>query len=124
MQSKKFIVQFLVLLFGFLGIAYWIQNKWSKPDDDLSLFFTYGFNLAFTLPVILIIILLFEFLKRYIGFIFMLLGFLKILFFLTYVKVYGLEVNRDNFLLFFVPYGACLIVELLVLSRYLNKADF
>jgi hypothetical protein len=67
---------------------------------------------------------LLEKIKRQIGFIFLGLGTLKIIVFLGYTKINAIDMNRDNFLLFFVPYFICIFAEVFVLSKYLNKADF
>lgn len=124
MQSNKTILQFLVMLIASSGITFWLQNLRSEPNEHLSLTFTYSFNLIFTIPVMIIMILMFKFLKRYIGFIFLGLGFIKVLSFLIYTKINAIDINRDNFLLFFVPYMVCIFVEVLVLSRLLNRANF
>lgn len=124
MQPNKTILQFLLLLIASSGIAFWLQNLWSEPNEHLSLTFTYSFNLIFTVPVLIIMILMFKSLKRYIGFIFLGLGFIKVVSFLIYTKINAIDINRDNFLLFFVPYMVCMFVEVLVLSRLLNRANF
>lgn len=124
MQPNKTILQFLLLLIASSGIAFWLQNLWSEPNEHLSLNFTYSFNLIFTVPVLIIMILMFKSLKRYIGFIFLGLGFIKVVSFLIYTKINAIDINRDNFLLFFVPYMVCMFVEVLVLSRLLNRANF
>lgn len=124
MQPNKTILQFLLLLIASSGIAFWLQNLWSEPNEHLSLTFTYSFNLIFTVPVLIIMILMFKSLKRYIGFIFLGLGFVKVVSFLIYTKINAIDINRDNFLLFFVPYMVCMFVEVLVLSRLLNRANF
>lgn len=124
MKSKKLVIQFLTLLFVLLGIGFLIQNRWAETEQDLSLKFTYAFNLLFTLPIMLFIIMLIKYLKRYVGFIFLGLGIIKIFAFIIYTKNNEIDINRDNFLLFFIPYLICLFVEVFVLSRYLNKAKF
>lgn len=124
MQPNKTILQFLLLLIASSGIAFWLQNLWSEPNEHLSLNFTYSFNLIFTVPVLIIMILMFKSLKRYIGFIFLGLGFIKVVSFLIYTKINAIDINRDNFLFFIVPYMVCMFVEVLVLSRLLNRANF
>jgi hypothetical protein len=124
LKNKKVLLQFFGILFLGLIPAFLLQYLWGKKDDELSLKFTYVFNLFFTLPFIVMISLFLEKLKKYIGFIFLGLGLLKIIAFLVYTKVNLIDVNRDNFLLFFVPYFVCIFAEVFVLSNYLNKTDF
>ncbi len=124
MQNKKVLLQFFGILIIGLVPAYFIQMSWGNKVDGLNLGFTYIFNLIFTLPFVIIISLLLDKLKRNIGFIFLGIGLLKIIVFLTYTKLKGVDVNRDNFLMFFVPYFICVFAEVFVLSKYLNRADF
>lgn len=124
MKNIPVLFQFFGLLVILIIPAYLIQNNLSEVDQDLSLQFTYMFNLFFTVPVTAGMILLKRKIKSYIGFIFMGLSFVKITVFLFYSKLNGIDINRDNFLLFFIPYILCMIAEISVLVRYLNKAKF
>ncbi len=124
MKNSSALIQFFGLLIIFIIPAYFIQNSLTDEDKNLSLKFTYGFNLLFTVPFTILIILLKKIIKAYIGYIFMSLGFIKITVFLIYTKLSAIDVNRDNFLLFFVPYFLCMLIEILMLIRYLNKAKF
>lgn len=124
MKTSTIITQFISILILCLIPAFIIQNYWTVADQDLSLLFTYTFNLVFTLPFVILIFIFINKFKSHIGFVFMGLGFIKITVFLIYIKWNGIDVNRDNFLMFFVPYFICLAAEIFVLSKYLNKADF
>jgi len=124
LNKLSIIFQFFGLLILLIVPAYFIQLNWSAEDRNLSLQFTYAFNLLFTVPFMLIVIWLKNILKSYIGFIFMGLGFVKITVFLVYTKLNSIDVNRDNFLIFFLPYIMCMLSEIFVLIRYLNKAKF
>jgi hypothetical protein len=118
----------LILFFGILSIgllpAYVFQKYLYTADQQLNPDITYIFNLLFTIPFISIIIFGIEKLKQHIGYIFLGIGILKILVFLIFIKLNAVEVSRDNFLLFFIPYVVCMIAEVFVLSKYLNNADF
>ncbi|MGX1023418.1 hypothetical protein [Flavobacterium sp. CS20] len=124
MKNSSIFFRFFGLLILLIIPAYLIQNNLTDEDENLRLQFTYVFNLLFTVPFVLLVIWLKNILKRYIGFIFMGLGFIKITVFLVYTKLNSIDVNRDNFLLFFIPYILCMIIEILVLVSYLNKAKF
>lgn len=124
LKVSKILVQFIGILTLGLVPAFLVQNHFTETNQRLSLGFTYSFNLFFTLPFVLLIFVFINKLKRHIGFIFMGLGFVKITAFLVYTKWQEIDVNRDNFLMFFVPYFICLLAEIFVLSKYLNKADF
>lgn len=124
MKNSTVLFQFFGLLIILIVPAYFIQNRFSEENSNLSLQFTYTFNLFFTIPFTVLIILFKKLIKAYIGFIFMGLGFIKITVFLTYSKFNGIDVSRDNVLLFFIPYVLCMIAEITVLVRYLNKAKF
>jgi len=104
--------------------AYFIQSNYSVANQSLSIEFTYGFNLFFTLPLVCLIFIFIQKLKRYVGYIIMGSGFVKITCFLVYTKWQDIDINKNNFLIFFVPYIICLSAEIFVLSKYLNKADF
>jgi hypothetical protein len=124
LKNSSIFFRFFGLLILLIIPAYLIQNNLTDEDENLRLQFTYVFNLLFTVPFVLLVIWLKNILKRYIGFIFMGLGFIKITVFLVYTKLNSIDVNRDNFLLFFIPYILCMIIEILVLVSYLNKAKF
>ncbi|NBC58672.1 MAG: hypothetical protein GVY05_10380 [Bacteroidetes bacterium] len=124
MKNSTVLFQFFGLLFILIVPAYFIQNMMGVEDDDLSLQFTYAFNLCFTVPFTVTVILFKNLIKQYIGFIFMGIGFVKITVFLVFSNLNDIDVSRDNFLLFFVPYVLCMVAEIFVLVRYLNRANF
>lgn len=123
-SNRKILFQFFCILILGLIPGFVIQNTFTKDNLDLNLIFTYSFNILFTIPFVILITFFLEKLKRQIGFIFLGLGFLKVILFLGYTKLNEIDINRQNFLIFFVPYFLCIFAEVFILSKYLNKAEF
>ena len=78
------------------------------------------------LGVIAVLYILKRKLKDQLGFVFMAASMFKfVFFFLLFYPIYTSDnhMSRYEFFTFFIPYMICLIVECIILSRFLNRLD-
>ncbi|UKM65616.1 DUF6168 family protein [Flavobacteriaceae bacterium GSB9] len=91
-----------------------------------QLLYSYTVNILMANGVIVLLFLLKKKLKDQLGFIFMASSLVKFaIFFMLFYPKYNADgdLTRLEFLTFFVPYVVCLIVECVILSRFLNSLD-
>ncbi len=91
----------------------------SENLDIINL--AYLFNAGFTFLFTTTIILLSKKYKDQIGFIFLAGSFIKTGIFLALIKVNNVEIDKNVFLDFFIPYIICLILEVYYVSRMLKS---
>jgi hypothetical protein len=117
--------QFLFTLLAICFLSFKFQiSLFSFPPKENMLIEAYVFNLLFALLSSFLILALNRKNPRVTGFAFMTSSAIKFLiFFLFFYPVYYEDgiISRIEFLSFFVPYTICLTVELIYLSKILNK---
>lgn len=121
------LLRFTGMLFVVIGVLYGVQrfimeSFFSMHELDF-LHFSYKFNFGITLLFTSTIILVSEKLKDQVGFVFLAGGMVKIGLFLYLIKDMGFEINKSNFLIFFIPYLGGLLVELFFVMRILKDMD-
>ena len=95
------------------------------PESSLKfLNFSYKFNFGITFLFTSTIILPRQLLKDQLGFIFLGSSFVKIAIFLLLVKTSDFEIDKADFLHFFIPYALCMVLEIIYVSRILKGANF
>lgn len=122
------VVKFSVVLFLVLGLGYFLHTGFFVDSGQKELLelinFAYKFNILFTYLFTTTIILLSKQLKNQIGFFFLGGGFVKIAVFIYLIKSMGFDTGREVFLHFFLPYVTCVVVEIVFISRILNRSNF
>lgn len=118
-----------ILFLAFLLLAAYFFHIWiyktTLDDSAYTLInFSYLFNLFFTVGSLLITLVFFKKLKEKAGYIFLILSTTKILLFLIGYKIFEFDLEKSDFLHFFIPFFICLFFEVFYLSRILNRLDF
>ncbi|CAM4072657.1 hypothetical protein GIHI108528_02985 [Gillisia hiemivivida] len=120
--------KFTLIFSLILGLAYVVQVKLLEPgiteQDAILLKFSYLFNFAFTYFLILNIILFQKILKDKLGFVYLGISMLKFVIFFFLLKSKNLEINKSDFLLFFIPFTLCLGIEIFYVSKILNSLNY
>lgn len=116
------------LIFSFLlGVAYLIQVKFLESgmteQNAILLKFSYLFNFTFTYLLMVNIILFQKILKDKLGFVYLGISMLKFAIFFFLLKSKNLEINKSDFLLFFIPFTLCLGIEIFYVSKILNSVN-
>jgi hypothetical protein len=121
---KEFLV-FSLLFALSLTALYFIHIyslKGFLPEKELNLVnFSYPFNFIISYLTISLIVAARKKLKDQLAFVFMAGGIFKFVLFIALLKTTPLDIDKSNFFDFFVPYLACLGVEIFCLFRILNK---
>ncbi len=95
------------------------------PEGSVDLInFSYKFNFGITFLFTTSIIIASQRLKDQLGFIFLGSSFVKIAIFLVIVKTSDFEIDKSDFLHFFIPYALCMVLEIIYVSRILKGANF
>ena len=124
------ILSFVISLLTIAGLAFFLHlgvlTYLGKPLFDHSLILSYGVNIFLAVVVYVFIYRIRNKQATNLGFIYMAGSGIKFLFFFLLFhpsyKADG-EMERAEFLTFFVPYAICLIVETTFLVRLLNRLD-
>jgi hypothetical protein len=114
-----------VSFFAFLAHLF-INTKIDSPIRFGQLVYSYVLNIILALSVVAILYILKRKLKDQLGFIFMAASMLKfVFFFILFYPEYTSDdiLSRYEFFTFFIPYIICLIMECIILSRFLNGLD-
>lgn len=120
----KFIGALFLIIGALYSVHWWVLNSFFPVQKYIDfLHFSYLFNVGTTLLFTTTLILGSKKVKEQTGFIFLIEGMLKIGLFLYFIKIFGFEIEKSNFLVFFVPYIACLIVELFFVLQILKDID-
>lgn len=101
-----------------------ITRPASFDENKKWILFFYGYNYAITIILVGVLILLQQRFKDQIGLFAMIGSFLKIGIFLIFIKIGEVESGRRLFLDFFIPYAACLALEVIYMSRQLNRINY
>ncbi|WP_029034317.1 DUF6168 family protein [Salinimicrobium terrae] len=124
----KDLLRFSLLLFAVAGASYGLHYtffNFQDPDGTQDLInFSYKFNVGITLLFTSTIILSSEHLKEQLGFIFLISGMVKLGIFFYLSKTSGFVLDKSVFLHFFVPYALCIVVEIIYISKILNRTNF
>ena len=116
--------RFLGLFLSILTISYfahtYIISYFSINSNRSLLELSYFFNGSYTIVLTFAIILLSKKLKDQLGFVFIAGSFMKIGVFLAIRFLNDLEVDKNVFLDFFIPYSISLILEVYYISKILN----
>ncbi len=124
---KSFFNRFLIyLLLTFIltfGLHAGLTSNFFKLPVANFLLFSYKFNFGITLLFTTTIIFLSRKLKHQIGFIFLSGTAIKLILFTAISNYKGFEIDRSTALDFFIPYSACLFVEIFMVSKILNKGQ-
>lgn len=122
------LLRFTLLLFLVAGISYGFHFAflvYFQNEEPLELVnFAYKFNVGITLLFTSTIILASEHLKEQLGFIFLISGMVKLGIFFYLIKTSGFVLDKSVFLHFFVPYALCIVVEIVYISKILNRTNF
>lgn len=122
LTSKPFLVilTYLILIGLVFGLHFMLA-----PNIEQSFFFmSYAFNAVLTLIYLVLLLMLGQFFKSQIGFMFLGVATLKIIIFLIIKSVLELEIERSDFLIFFIPYFLSIIFEILITKRVLDEFSF
>jgi len=114
----KFLGLFLIILTVSYFAHTYIINYFSIDSNLLE--FSYLFNSIYTIVLTSVIILLSTKLKDQLGFVFLAGSFMKIGVFLAISFSNNLEIEKNVFFDFFIPYVISLILEVYYISKILN----
>jgi len=117
------------LIFSFIiGLVYILQVKFILPVENENeadiVKFSYLFNFAFTYFLILNIILFQKILNDKLGFVYLGVSMFKFAIFFFLIKNKNIEINKSDFLLFFIPFVLCLGIEIFYVSKILNSLNY
>ncbi len=119
---------FSLLLLGVVSVVFALHllvlNLLGFPLLDNQIIACYLFNLIVAKVIVILLSLLQHKVAESLGYIFMLGSLVKFgLFFIIFYPNFKADgdVSRIEFFSFFVPYAICLIVEVVFLSKTLNK---
>ncbi len=104
----------------------YVNAEIDSPIILEQLRFSYIVNIFLALGVIVLLYIFKRKLKDQLGFLFMLGSMLKfVFFFLFFYPEYTSDdvLSRYEFFTFFIPYVICLVMESIILSRFLNRLD-
>jgi|SRR5690625_54435 len=118
---------FRYLIFLLIGILlYLVHRFFLSPlyvDNQLDyLNFTYKFNAIFTLMVIGILHLVYKLDTDFMGFSLMLLGVLKILVYIAFLKRYEMSIEKSVFFHIFIPYLAGQSMEINAFLKIVKRS--
>lgn len=116
----RFLCVFLVILVVSYIAHTYIISHFSIHSNSYILHLSYLFNGLYTLLLTSVIILLSKKLKDQLGFIFLVGSFMKIGVFLAILAINSLEIDKNVFKDFYIPYAISLIVEVYSISRILK----
>lgn len=121
-------LKFTLIIVLLLGAAYFLQSKVINPsltlDQNNLLEFSYLFNFAFTFVLMLNIFVFKKVLQENLGFVYLGISTLKLVLFYYIVKTKNIEIEKSDFLLFFVPFVLCLGIEIFYVSKILNSVNY
>lgn len=126
MTISKYFWQFLVFSLVSLTAGFFLQSYYVGQGFEDLMIKSYTANLLMATSVFLIIEKLKKNQKSILGYVF--LGGSTFKFFIYFVYIYPLiletgEFTKPKFFMFFIPYGICLIVEVIFLVRLLGDDD-
>ncbi len=122
------ILKFTLIISFLLGLAYLLQiniiqtNLTAKETNLIQ--FSYLFNSAFTYILMLNVLIFKKILQENLGFIYLGISTLKFLLFYFLVNSKNIEINKSDFLLFFIPFVLCLGIEIFYVSKILNGLNY
>ncbi len=117
----RFIILFVIVFFVCYSVHRLILDNFLKDKKNNVLDLSYVCNAGFTLFFTAILIFFRNKLKDQIGFIFLIGSFLKITIFLILFRIINLQVDKTNFLDFFIPYSVFLSLEVYIFSKLLKQ---
>lgn len=122
------ILKFTLVISFLLGLSYFLQvniiqtSLTSKQTNLIE--FSYLFNFAFTYILMLNILIFKKILEDKLGFLYLGISTLKFMLFYFLVKSKNIEINKSDFLLFFIPFVLCLGIEIFYVSKILNGVNY
>jgi len=122
------ILKFTLVISFLLGLSYFLQiniiqtSLTSKQTNLIE--FSYLFNSAFTYILMLNILIFKKILEDKLGFLYLGISTLKFMLFYFLVKSKNIEINKSDFLLFFIPFVLCLGIEIFYVSKILNGVNY
>jgi len=121
---SKFITLLTACLLAVYCVHLYVLHLGNYPLFEHKIGWAYGLNYLLAITTYWVLYSLRIKLKNQLGFIFIGFSFLK--FFLFYIVFYASymadgEMDRLEFATFFIPYFLCLAIEVLSLSKLLNK---
>lgn len=121
-------LKFTLLFVAILGFSYVLQVYLFQPElaaKQLYLVkYSYLFNFTFTYVLMLNIFIFKKILEDKLGFVFLGISMLKFVIFYFAVKSKNIEINKSDFLLFFIPFVLCLAIEIFYISKILNRVNY
>ncbi|MBQ0735299.1 hypothetical protein [Aquimarina celericrescens] len=117
----RFVALFVIVVGGSYFVHHTIAYRVFSSKNINIINLSYLFNASFTFLFTTTIILLSNKYKDQIGFIFLVGSFVKTGIFLALIKVNNIEIDKNVFLDFFIPYGICLILEVYYVSKMLKS---
>lgn len=124
------VILFLLSTIVLLGIVFFLHSEflayYEIPKYGNLLALSYAVNALLATTIFVLLYIFRTELKNYIGFLFMAGSFLKfIVFFLLFYPPYKEdgEIDKIEFLAFFVPYLICLLLETVFIARLLKELD-
>ena len=120
----RFTIYLFVLLLIIFGAHLLVLNSQNLPLFDHKILLAYLVNFMLALGTFMLLFLLKEKLKNQLGFLFIGASFLKfVMFFLLFYPDYSSDQKMSTleFSTFFVPYISSLAIEVLALTKMLNK---
>lgn len=122
MTKKPFLVILTYLIL--IGLVFGLHFLVSASDHHDFLYMSYAFNAVLTLIYLVLLLLLGQYFKKQIGFMFLAVATLKIIIFMAIKSSLELEIDRSDFLIFFVPYFLSIIFEILITKKVLDEFSF
>ena len=123
-QLFKFSLTLLLCAAVSYLLHFYLFTSFFPEGSEEFINFSYKFNFGITFLFTSTIILASQLLKDQLGFIFLGSSFVKIAIFLLLVKTSDFEIDKADFLHFFVPYFLCMVLEIIQVSRLLKDANF
>ncbi len=129
MTLRKLVINCLTVVFiAVIAFAFHflVNSLFEIAVEVNQLVYSYSINILLACGVIVLLFLLKKRLRDQLGFIFMFASMLKfVFFFILFYPEYNADgdLTRSEFLTFFIPYVVCLIVESVILSKFLNSLD-
>lgn len=123
-QIFKFSLLLLFCAVASYFLHIYLFTRFFSEGSEEFINFSYKFNFGITFLFTSSIILISQRLKDQLGFIFLGSSFVKIAIFLVLMKTSDFEIDKADFLHFFVPYFLCMVLEITCVSRLLKAANF
>lgn len=115
----KYLGFLIFLLFTYITHKY-LLNTQNAENQIAYINFTYLFNAISSTIILGALFIIYKIDQDFLGFLLMLLGIIKIFFFVVLLKRYGFSLERKLFLNAFLPYAIGQIAEIWIITQLLK----